>query len=349
MADTTGIGIVIFPLLESYGGSGSAGDVTFPLLVSEGYGAGEGSLTLPLLEALGVGTSLSAIGDMTFPTLVALGSGTPGEIGEGHLIFPLLSTQGQGYSQTVGRGVLTFPPLIAHGVGLEGTVLLSTTGRGVLQFPLLVSDGVGLEGTIGIGSLSLPLLSVSGSELRDSRGSGLATLSLPLLEAYGYGIDVPITLLRRSIVMNLVNHAVTHYENFNFDSVVQFNGVLLGANENGVYLLGGDDDLGQYIEAELTSGLHDLSEKEVKAALEGWVSGRFTQGGLDLKVSVDENGDSYSYPFVKFGNGREGRAKIGKGLNKHRFFTFGVKNKGGLDFSIHSLRVLGEIIRRKTR
>ena len=316
------VGNMIFPLLESYGGSGSAGDVTFPLLVAGGYGAGEGSLTLPLLEALGVGTSLSAIGDMTFPTLVALGSGTPGEIGNGDLTFPLLLTSGQGYSQTIG------------------------TGR--LSLPLLVSVGVGLTGEIGIGSVTFPLLSTSGLESGNSKGNGLATLALPLLEAYGYGIDVPITLLRRAVVMNLSSNAVTHYENFNFDSVVQFNGVLLGANENGVYLLGGDEDLGQYIEAEVTSGLHDLSEKAVKAAIEGWVAGRFTQDGLDLKVRVDE-GDSYSYPFVKFGNGREGRAKIGKGLNKHRFFTFGVKNKGGLDFSIHSLRVLGEIIRRKTR
>ncbi len=321
MADTTGIGIVIFPLLESYGGSGSAGAITFPLLVAGGYGAGEGSLTLPLLEALGVGTTLSAIGAMTFPTLVALGNGTPGEIGNGDVVFPLLSTAGQGYSQTIGTGGLAFP--------------------------LLISGGVGLSGTIGIGSLIFPLISASGAELCDSSGSGLAVL--PLLEAYGYGIDVPITLLRRAIVMNLSNHAVTHYENFNFNSVVQFNGVLLGANENGVYPLSGDSDLGQYIEAELTSGLHDLSEKVVKTALEGWVAGRFTQGGLDLTVRVDEKGDPYSYPFVKFGNGKEGRAKIGKGLNKYRFFTFGIKNKGGLGFDIQLFHILGNVIGRKTR
>ena len=319
MANTTGIGIVVFPLLESYGGSGSAGAITFPLLVAEGYGPGGGSLTLPLLEALGIGTSLGAIGAMTFPTLVALGSGTPGEIGRGKVIFPLLSTSGQGYSQVIGTGGLAFP--------------------------LLISGGTGLSGTIGVGSGSLQLLSVSGLELCDSRGSG--ALVFPLIEAYGYGIDVPIMLIRRAIVMNLSNHAVTHYENFDFNSIVQFNGVLIGANENGVYILGGDNDLGQYIESELTGGLIDLSERAVKTALEGWLAGR-SDLAMDLRVTVDE-GNVYEYPFVKFGNNHEARAKIGKGLNKHRFFTFGLKNKSGSNFDLQSFRILGDVVGRKTR
>jgi hypothetical protein len=205
----------------------------------------------------------------------------------------------------------------------------------VLTGTLTSLQAVESKDTASISILPNLVVTVAGVENADTAGFWISQTST--------------TFTRRAIVMNVSTHAVTHYENFNFNSITQFNGVLIGANENGVYLLGGDDDLGKYIESELTSGLYDLSEKAVKTAIEGWVDGRFTQGGLDLKVRVDENGDPYSYPFVKFGNGREGRAKIGKGLNKHRFFAFSLKNKEGCDFDIESFRILGDVVGRKTR
>lgn len=312
----------ILPALIGSGISGAvSGEGTLPAITGYGWMVSQGAGTLPALTSSGDAWSYTIKGEGILPALIGAGNALVGEISSGEGRIPLLESSGS---------------------ALSGTL---SSGEGILQ--ALISSGWALPGTIGSGAGILIPITGTGNSLADTFGSG--AMILPAIGGWGSARSIPITLIRRAIVMNVSTGAVTHYENFNFISVIQFSDdLLIGANEDGVYLLGGDDDLSQPIQAEITSGLHDLSEGAAKAAIEGWLAGR-SLSNLDLTVRVDEQGDPYLYPFVRFGKPTEARAKIGKGLNKHRFFTFGVKNKGGSNFDIQLFRILGEIIGRKTR
>jgi len=295
------------------------GTITLPLLQVLGGAGSTGIIILPLLEVTGTAISPLSEGSITLPCFSISGHAEVGEVARGNIILPLLQITGQGYSEVLANASISLP--------------------------VFKINGTALSGVIANGSIILPLLTISSITSSDTRCTGAITL--PLLEINGYGKVTVVTFNRRAIVMNLYTHAVSHYENFNFNSLVLFNGVLLGANENGIYLIGGDNDNGQMIEAELESGAIDLSRKAVQVPIEGWMSYR-SVGDMSMKMRIDESTDAYSYPFIKDGNGHEGRAKIGKGV-KGRFFTFGIKNEGGSQFSIDSFRVLGEMISRKTR
>ena len=313
-------GTVTLPLLQIQASSGGIqGAITLPLLQVSGDTGLTGAITLPLLEITGTVTSPNNQTYITLPLLSINGHANVGEVARGIITLPLLRILGQGYSQ-----VLT---------------------NASIRLPVLSISGTALSGVIANGAITLPLLTISATELSPIHCVG--SVILPLLQVNGYGRVTVVTLNRRAIVMNLFTHAVSHYENFNFNSLVLFNGVLLGANENGVYIIGGDNDLGQPIEGELDGGTIDLYAKGVMVPIEGWMAYR-SVGGMSMKVRVDENTDPYIYPFIKEGNNHEGRAKIGKGI-KGRFFTYGIKNEDGADFSIQSFRILGEAISRKTR
>lgn len=317
----TNFGTVTLPLLQVQASSGgNQGAITLPLLQVSGDTGLTGAITLPLLEITGTVTSPNNQAYITLPLLNINGHANVGEVARGTITLPLLQILGQGYSQVFANASIRFPVL-----SISGSALSGVTADGVITLPLLTT----------VGTVSSVVDKIDG------------VITLPLLEVSGYGKVTVVTFNRRAIVMNLFTHAVSHYVNFNFNSLVLFNGVLLGANENGVYIIGGGNDLGQMIEAELESGAIDLYNKGVKIPVEGWMSYR-SQGGMSMKVRVDENTDPYTYPFIKEGNNHEGRAKIGKGI-KGRFLTFGLKNEDGADFDIDSFRVLGEVIGRKTR
>jgi hypothetical protein len=156
------------------------------------------------------------------------------------------------------------------------------------------------------------------------------------------------TFVRKVIVMHLFTHAVSHYENFNFNSLAHFKGLFLGANENGVYLLGGKDDLGVPIEADIRTGVHDLGKDGIiTLPKEAWLSYR-TDGQWEFDVQVEE-GVSYPYIFERTHNRiTEIRETLGKGLVE-RFYTFGLKNIDGSDGDIESLRILGNAIKEYRR
>lgn len=160
-----------------------------------------------------------------------------------------------------------------------------------------------------------------------------------------------IAYVHKAIVMNLKNFAVAEYKNFNFDSVVYFNGKFLGLNSQGIFLLEGNNDLGQLIQARVKSGTEDFGKKAITIPREAWAAYRsdFGEGALQLDIRVDEKTDLFPARFGGNGNSlKEHRSKLGRGI-KARFFTWDLKNVSGSWFNLESLRILGDIIKRKTR
>ncbi len=277
------------------------------------------SFEFPLTEASFTGHEWTAAVSVTLPLIELSISGLTGEIGQVKMKVPLVD------------------------VSIAGRT--SVTGSVSVKLPLLSIGVNGYPGVIGSFSLILPLLTTSWTEHPDRVGS--FSITFPVVTPIFSGRIIPITFNRKAIVVNLDNRAVTEYKNYSFNSLMMFNGVLLGTNEQGLYILGGDNDLGTPIESYIQTGTYDLGERAIKIPKEVWLTYR-SNGDMDVEVKEDEL-NVYNYILDKVAIGiRECRAKFGKGL-KGRFYRFGIKNLGGSSFDLQSFRVLAEIIRRKTR
>ncbi len=195
---------------------------------------------------------------------------------------------------------------------------------------------VELTDTVIINVLTQSLATIAATETSDT--------------AWFYSVQIPKTYVRKSIVMHLFNHAVSEYVNFNFNSLAFFKGFLIGTNEDGLFILGGKDDLGQPIQADVRTGIHDLGKDGIIAfPKEAWLVYR-TDGQLELDVEVEEDGSPYPYIFERTHSNRitEVRETLGKGLTD-RFYTFTLKNLSGSDFDLESLRILGNVMKEKRR
>ncbi len=172
----------------------------------------------------------------------------------------------------------------------------------------------------------------------DYYNTGEFEISVP--QMLGWGTVTPLTFNRRAIVMNLSNHAMTEYSNYNFNSLAHFNGVFVGANENGIYVLDGDDDLDQSVESHVRTGVHDLGSSGVTFSPREACLAYRSDGDIELEVEEDED-DSYSYTFNQVtGTASDMNIPLGKGFTG-RFYTLDLKNVSGSRFDIESLRVTG--------
>lgn len=275
---------------------------------------------LPLIESSFTGHVWEAEVSLTLPTIEASLTGLSG----------------------VGAGIIRVEmPLVD--VSLSGKI--SFFGSLSAKIHLLDADINGYSGAIGSFALTLPLLTSSWTEHPDRVGT--FAITLPLIIPFIAGGPTPFWIKRYGTVMNIENRAVTEYKDFNFNSLVMWNGVIVGTNEEGLFIVGGDTDLGQAIESYIQTGTYDLGEGAIRIPKEAWLTYR-SDGNMDVEVREDE-ANVYNHPVDKVAVGiRECRAKLGKGY-RGRFYRFGIKNIGGSDFDIHSFRVMAEIIKRKTR
>jgi hypothetical protein len=161
--------------------------------------------------------------------------------------------------------------------------------------------------------------------------------------------EIPVTFIREAIIMHLFNFAVSEYKNYNFNCLLHFDKMFLGLNEEGIFLLDGDTDLGESIQAEIKTGTIDLAAKgAISIPREAWLAYR-SNNGMELDAKLDEVADLPPMFFQKVVEKiRECREKFGRGI-KNRFITLDVKNVDGASFDFESLRIMGDVIKRKTR
>lgn len=167
---------------------------------------------------------------------------------------------------------------------------------------------------------------------------------------YQSSIEAIAELLRIAqlgVALNATNFAVTEYTDFGFNSFAVLDGKYYGANENGIYLLGGNTQDGKPIQSEIKSGSIDMGIKMKQIPRQAWITGR-NAGSLIFTVE-DEEGIVHEYDIKDIATDlHEMRVKFGRGI-KGRFFKFGLKNKAGMDFDIDSIRVIAEVIANKRR
>jgi hypothetical protein len=169
----------------------------------------------------------------------------------------------------------------------------------------------------------------------------------PWLEIRGLRAFVPF---RKGFALNLSHFGVTEYENYPFNSFCDYHlsGVYLGASEDGIFLLDGEDDAGVKINSVVQGGTEDLWKQIVRRLREGWVVKR--GGPISIQLILDE-GKMDPITRIMNTNGNfsgEERVKFPRGL-KNRFVSFVIRNLGGADFSLESLRIFCDEIKRRQR
>jgi hypothetical protein len=301
------------------GQTGSVGILrqTLPAQHLGAYGAGGGKADLPLFN-------LSATGI----------TGTAGSLRKSLPLFQLSSTGIIGGTGSLNR---RFPLLILEAAGIN-----VIRGRLGVSLPRLVISAAGLSGGIGRVDAFLPLLTPVSSAFGEGKAS--ANIVLPTFYISAHGDFIPAREAFKVLAMNLRNFSVSEYENFLFNSFAFFNGIYLGAKNDGIYPLVGEKDQDTPIDAELRTGQIPM---ERVAGRDVWIGGR---SGGDLKVILtgDEGTDeevSLEYLLSTLG---QDRAKVPRGL-KPVYLKIGVKNIDGSDFHLDALQVFGTPTRRKKR
>jgi len=132
----------------------------------------------------------------------------------------------------------------------------------------------------------------------------------------------------------------TQYKNFEFNSVAKIGGRYYGASPDGLFLLEGEDDADQPIEASFGLGQLDFGSPQLKTVAHCYLG--TAAGGLRLNVQALYRGTPVSYDYPARGHGasmREVRFDLGKGLSSSYVMpTF--YNSGGDAFEVDAIRFL---------
>jgi len=156
-----------------------------------------------------------------------------------------------------------------------------------------------------------------------------------------------------SVVMDLEGKALSQYVDFDFNSMCEFNGMYLGAGENGISVLGGDDDNGADIDAFIETPMTDLGDSNQKRLRMAYVGYESTDE-LELAVAMDEvlndrSWRTYTLKPNKRGLSQEGgRRSIGRD-GRGRYFTVRIKNVEGCDFTLNTLEFVPVLVGRGRR
>lgn len=131
--------------------------------------------------------------------------------------------------------------------------------------------------------------------------------------------------------------ASTTYSNFAFNSYAQIGGAYFGARDDGLYLLDGDTDNGQPIDAFIDLGAVDFRSRERKTVANAYLGMR---GQAPLHLTVTADGKTYTYPTRGYGpHMRQERVDLGRGLQMN-YVGIKIANQNGADFDVDTLEFL---------
>lgn len=129
----------------------------------------------------------------------------------------------------------------------------------------------------------------------------------------------------------------SQYLNFNFNSMARFGDIFLGANEDGLFTIGGDNDNGDDIAAFLETRTTDFGNSNPKKARE-IVVGYEADGDLSVTVTA-EDAESESITFDATKTGQQRRMKRVSRKCKGRYWKVKVANVDGADFSLDEIEM----------
>lgn len=322
-------------------GTASDGDLALLALTADGDGLtgmlGSGAIDLPQLLAAG---DSGAGADIALPELGLGASGFAGAIGAGSALLPKLGLSGDLRQDGEGDGAVSISALT-----LDAAATSAAAIAGAVTLDGLVLDGVAFAGNTSVGSLTLPLWSVSAGGHSSVIGS--ATVMLPVLALDGVLVATVAAPVFTGVVLNTRTNAATTYSGGAFNSLCNFNGLVLAATSTGIVALTGDTDRGAQIDATLTSGVSDFKSDKLKRVIAGYAGYR-ASGDMELTLITDEHHETIYRiePRQIASDIHPSRVKFGRGVSG-LYWQWRLANKSGADFSLDSLRLDAEVLSRR--
>lgn len=344
-------GSAVFQALTAYGGQVGAGLFANQTATGENTSATVASTQycefVPL-SSTGEGTAGTVAGGaVEFEAITSTGS-TPAFT---DIKFEALTVVANGVAGTLAAGVPFFKGLSAA-VAANGGSLAS----GTAVFQQLRSNGLSRETAIALGAAAFLRQTVSAAGFGGS--AALAAVSFKQLEALGVGVAPTVAIgaavfdplsaaglanpvlaeTYRTWVMNVSNDVLTEYQNYNFNSLAEFDGSFYGAGLSGVHKLAGTSDAGTNIAWTYRTGWIDDKNAMLKRLNEVLLSIRFN-GPLRLRVWTDEE-TFFEYNVVNHRPGvvHQVRAKLGKGL-RSRFYRIQLSGIGATSAEVNSMQL----------
>lgn len=138
----------------------------------------------------------------------------------------------------------------------------------------------------------------------------------------------------------------TQYFGWPFNSMAKIGNKYFGAGPNGLYQIGGDDDAGVAIGAEIESGVTDLGSPNQKRIRCVYLGGQF-DGDMVLTTKDDaENERVYAVPGPDGDNQRSLKVPVGRD-GKGRYWQLRLENEDGTDFSLDAMDVSFLVLARR--
>lgn len=310
---------------------------------------------LPQITAAGVAAQIGNNSGVLLPFIQAAGIAAEGATGS-------TSSSKNKIPQSVASGtadsafIVSLPQIVAAGVGEEWAVQVTqqlphiiasgyATQGGISKATLLqiIAAAQGYSGVVGSSSVRLPLMVAAGQGYVPAIGFSVQ-LSIPLIIATGTGRSSGNTW--STIVMHTESQALTEYDNYHFNSFAKFNGVYLGAGDDGIFALTGADDDGVFIDAYARVGITDYGTSHLKRADRLYVGYR-TDGNLILRVITE---DLVQRDYLLKATGKSGihgnHIRVGKGVEA-RYWQFEIRNKDGADFELDMIEVKPTVLSRR--
>lgn len=347
---------VVLPSFESdfgYEGGGSI-DVILPRLDSSvNVATGEtGSINIildwPYLQSNNGKISFSLYGgggiDITLPTPTVNYQAVAGGLYSLNVVLPLVSALlGSQFADGVGSIDVNLP-LLTMGGTWHPHIIGSIAGA----IPLMRMYATSKTGAVGQIDAELPLIEYSG--VMYANGVGSIDVTLPIMIVDKYGTSTPSTISYKAIIMNTKNFGVSEYPGYEFNSMVNFNGKLLGSKGSTIHLVGAQNDSGENIDMSIRTGNLNFNNPVVMLPRDVWITLRSGKK-VAMKVLEADKSDDYIYEYTSddfVENLKNTRVKLGRGL-RGAAVRFEIDNQDGEELEIERIHILSSPLPGKKR
>lgn len=312
---------ITMPLMSAraVGGPGvlAGAQLQLPRLVMSAAGGGSARLTLPMLTLETEATfPLVGVSSLTLPALAVVASGRTGGLAAVDVVLPMLTLSGR----FGGAAAMVLPRMSVAAGGIGGGV-----ARAALALPMFSLEAVSVAVGRGTADLTLPMLQMA--------GLAKAVLVLPGLQVVAIGGPV-LPVVYEAYAVNLVQskdgqpYEVTEYTNFPFTKIVRLRDSYYGVGADGLYLLGGDEDLGEPIAWAWQTHLSDFGTKLLKTPDAMYLTGRMGPSACAMVAVGEKRTFTYQMRNWRGEFAQAYRVKMGKGI-KATYLGFGAHDECG--------------------
>jgi len=146
---------------------------------------------------------------------------------------------------------------------------------------------------------------------------------------------------RLTLCIALETLAPSQYSNYNFNSMCRFGSRVLGANEDGIFIVGaaekdGEEDINARFRTPLTD-FNAINQKRLRRLYVGYQ----TDGKLEVSVRADEGTALVRELHPRHEDERQHSQKVSIGRDrKGRYWDVEISNVNGADFAVDEITVI---------